>query len=81
MNKELASIPLGDVDVSLLLRTIGPSNLEIILPSEPPSTIRERLTVASSGSITSNPTLTPPPTPKSSPVTVGIGASNSSSLQ
>ena len=48
----------------------------MMLPSEPPSRIRERLTVASSVSITSNPTLTPPPTPKSSPVTVGIGALN-----
>ena len=77
-NIDDASIPLVDVEVSLLLNTTGPSNSERMLPSEPPSTLIERLIVASSGVRTSNPTLNPPPE-ISSPVTVGIGESNTSS--
>ena len=75
---EFASIPFVEVEVSLLLMINGPSNSEMMLLSGPPSTLSERLIDASSGERTSNPMLTPP-TPGSSPVTVGIGASKTSS--
>ena len=77
-NKEVASIPLSAVDVSFLLKITGPSNSEMMLLSEPPSTLSERLIETSSGERTSNPTLTPVGA-ISSPVTVGIGASKTSS--
>ena len=75
---EAASIPLFDVEVTFSLKITGPSNSEIILLSGPPSTLKERLIEISRGVRTSNPTLTPV-APRSSPVTVGIGASNTSS--
>ena len=75
---EDVSTPFSEVVVILLLKITGPSNSEIIVPSGPPSTRTERLTETSSGVRTSNPILTPAE-PKSSPVTEGIGASNTSS--
>ena len=66
------------MEVSLLFRMTGPSNSEMMLLSGPPSTLSERLIETSSGDRTSNPTVTPE-VEMSSPVTVGIGASNSSS--
>ena len=77
-NKWFDSIPFSELTVSLLLQITGPSNSEIMLLSEPPSTLRERLIETSSGDKTSNPTLTPE-VAISSPVTVGIGASKTSS--
>ena len=39
MKKEFASIPLSDVDVNLLERITGPLNSDVILLSDPPSTL------------------------------------------
>ena len=38
-NKDVASIPLDDVDVTLLLKTTGPLNSEIALLLSPPVTL------------------------------------------
>ena len=77
-NSEFDSMPLVEVEVILLLKITGPSNSETMFPSGPPSTLKERLIDASRGVRTSNPTLTPL-VDTSSPVTVGIGASKTSS--
>ena len=77
-NNDPASIPLLDVDVSLLLKTTGPSNSEMMFAFGPPSTLNDLLIDASSGVRTSNPMLIPCSV-ASSPVVVGIGASNTSS--
>ena len=62
-----------------MLNRTGPSNSEMMLLSVPPSTFNARLTVTSSGVIISNPTAVPEAISKSSPVTVAIGASTTSS--
>ena len=77
-NRELDSTPLVDVEVTLPLKMTGPSNSETILPSGPPSTLSDLEMDASRGVRTSKPTLIPV-AEISSPVTVGIGASNTSS--
>ena len=75
---EFDSTPLDDVEVSFSLKITGPSNSDTMLLSVPPSTLRDLLIDASSGVRTSNPILTPVAS-TSSPVTDGIGASNTSS--
>ena len=77
-NNELDSIPLLEVDVSLLLKITGPSNSDMMLAFGPPSTLSDLLIDASSGVRTSNPMLIPL-SDASSPVVVGIGESNTSS--
>ena len=79
MKKEFASTPPEPSEVTFLLNRTGPSNSEIMLASVPPSTFSERLTVTSSGVMTSSQTATPEAMSKSSPVTVAIGASTTSS--
>ena len=59
-NNDPASIPLVDVDVSLLLKTTGPSNSEMMFAFGPHSTLNDLLIDASSGVRTSNPMLIPP---------------------
>ena len=59
-NKDVASIPLVEVEVSLLVKTTGPSNSEMISELGPPSTANDLLTVTSSGVITLNPILAAP---------------------
>ena len=66
---ELASMPFSDVDVILLLKITGPSNLEITSLFGPPSTWMDLVTLISMGLEISNLSTV------SSPVTVGIGAS------
>ena len=74
-----ASIPPATRDVTFLLNRTGPSNSEMMLASVPPSTFSERLTVTSSGVMTSSQTATPEAISKSSPLTVAIAASTTSS--
>ena len=76
MNKEFASKPLDDVDVTLFENTTGPVNSDIALPSSPPSTRIDCENVASVAFMRLMPDLFD----MSSPVTVQIGESNTSSL-
>ena len=76
-NKEADSNPLAEVEVTFSLKITGPSNSERILLSGPPSTLRPRPIVISYGVRISNPSSNPDVI--SSPVTVGTGASNTSS--
>ena len=47
-NKEVASIPLDDVDVTLLLKTTGPLNSDIALLLSPPAVSYTHLTLPTS---------------------------------
>ena len=76
MNKEFASKPLVDVDVTLLEKTTGPVNSDIALPSSPPSTLIDCVNVPSVALTR----LISVRFDISSPVTVLIGVSNTSSL-
>ena len=76
MNNEFASKPLVDVDVTLFENTTGPVNSDIAFPSSPPSTLIDCENVASVAFIR----LIPDLFDISSPVTVLIGESNTSSL-
>ena len=61
---DTVSIPSADVDVTLLVNSVGPSNLDSVSRSAPPDTFTQSAYVAST---------------ESSPVTVGSGASKISS--
>ena len=76
MNKEFASKPLDDVDVTLLENMTGPVNSDIALPSSPPSTLIDCVNVPSVALTR----LISVRFDISSPVTVLIGVSNTSSL-
>ena len=47
MNMDVASIPLAEVDVTLLVKITGPVNSDVVLPSAPPSTRKELVITAS----------------------------------
>ena len=77
MKKEFASIPLSDVDVNLLERITGPLNSDVILLSDPPSTLIDLLNAACDDSVTFRDARLP----MSSPVIVLNGVSKISSVQ
>ena len=79
MNTWFASIPSDEVEVIFLLKSTGPSNCESSSPVLPPSTLIVLETVISAGLMISIPVSVPTEN-TSSPVTVGIGVSNTSSL-
>ena len=74
-----ASIPSSEDEVTFWENDTGPSNLDRISLLAPPSTLIDLETVASNGVIISTPEAAPDEN-KSSPVTVGTGVSNTSSL-
>ena len=63
---ETASIPSGEFDVTLFVKTTGPLKDESAFPSTPPSTVIERLKLPSTALII----FSPGRLPISSPVTV-----------
>ena len=75
-NKDVASIPLDDVDVTLLLKTTGPLNSDIALLLSPPVTLIDDENSPSVALTILMPFLTE----ISSPVTVLIGVLCISSL-
>ena len=68
---------MADVEVSLLFKITGPSNSETISALGPPSILMERSIATSEEDNLSKPTLAPEVV--SSPVTVGMGTSSTSS--
>ena len=74
-----ASIPSGEDEVTFCENETGPSNCDRMSLFAPPSTLSDLATVASNGVIMSTPEAEPDAN-KSSPVIVGTGVSNTSSL-
>ena len=74
-----ASIPSGEDEVTFCENETGPSNCDRISLFAPPSTLSDLATVAYNGVIMSTPEAEPDAN-KSSPVIVGTGVSNTSSL-